>query len=98
MIPYFQAMPIFDYQCRGCGREFELLVLKGGVAACPACQSQDLEQLLSGFAVSTEAMTRARVKAARRQYAASSNYKDQKVAEAEEVREHSPQYFSEKKK
>jgi len=91
-------MPIFDYQCRACGHEFELLVLKGSVAACPSCRSRDLEQLLSGFAVSTEEMTRARVKAARRQYTSSSNYKDQKIAEAEEVREHSPQYFSEKKK
>ena len=91
-------MPIYDYQCRACGNEFELLVLKGGVAECPACQSQDLEQLLSGFAVSTEAMTRARVKAARHQYNTSSNYKDKKIAEAEEVREHSPQYFSEKRK
>ena len=91
-------MPIFDYQCRACGDEFELLVLKGGVAVCPSCQSPDLEQLLSSFAVSTDAMTRARVKAARRQYTASSNYKDQKIAEAEEVREHSPQSFSEKKK
>jgi putative FmdB family regulatory protein len=61
-------MPIYDYHCRRCGQEFETLVLKGSVAACPSCQSVDLEQLLSGFAVSTEAMTRARVKAARRHW------------------------------
>jgi putative FmdB family regulatory protein len=83
-------MPIYEYECRGCGHQFELLVLKGTVAACPACQSQDLEQLLSGFAVSSEAITRSNVQAARRKYATSSNYKDQKVAEAEEIREHSP--------
>jgi len=83
-------MPIYEYECRGCGHQFELLVLKTTVAACPECQSQDLEQLLSGFAVSSDAITRANVKAARRQYAASPNYKDQKVAEAEEIREHSP--------
>jgi putative FmdB family regulatory protein len=82
-------MPIYDYKCRGCGEQFELVVLKNTVVECPACQSQDLEQLLSAFAVSTEQMTRARVKAARRQYATSSNYRDQKVAEAEEIREHS---------
>jgi putative FmdB family regulatory protein len=82
-------MPIYDYQCRGCGHQFELLVLKTTVAACPECQSQDLEQLLSGFAVSSDAITRANVKAARRQFAASKNYKDQKVAEADEIREHS---------
>jgi putative FmdB family regulatory protein len=91
-------MPIYDYQCRRCGHEFEMLVLKGSVAACPSCQSDDLEQLLSGFAVSTEAMTRARVKAARQQYTSSSQYKEKKVAEMEEIREHSPGAFPPKKK
>ena len=83
-------MPIYEYECRGCGHQFELLVLKTTVAACPECQSQDLEQLLSGFAVSSDAITRARVKAARQAYSTSKNYRDQKVAEAEEVKEHSP--------
>ena len=83
-------MPIYEYACRGCGEQFELLVLKGTVAACPACQGQDLEQLLSGFSVASEATTIARVKKARQQYANSSMYKDQKIAEAEEIREHSP--------
>ena len=91
-------MPIFDYQCRGCGEEFELLVLKGTVAACPSCQSQDLEQLISGFAVSSDSIRQANLQAARRKHAASSNVKDQKVAEAEEIREHAPQYFEKKKK
>jgi putative FmdB family regulatory protein len=83
-------MPIYEYECRGCGHQFELLVLKATVAACPACQSQDLEQLLSGFAVSSESIRLSNVQAARRKFATSSNYKDQKVAEAEEIREHSP--------
>ena len=83
-------MPIYEYECRQCGHQFELLVLKTTVAACPECQSPDLEQLLSGFSVSSDAITRARVKAARRAYASSSNVRDQKVAEAEEIREHNP--------
>lgn len=91
-------MPIYDYRCRACSEEFELLVLKNTVAACPACQSQDLEQLISGFAVSSESTRQANLKAARRKYATSSNYKEQKVAEAEEIREHAPQYFEKKKK
>jgi putative FmdB family regulatory protein len=91
-------MPIYDYQCKSCGEEFELLVLKTTVAACPACQSQDLEQLISGFAVSSESSRQANLKAARRKFATSSNYKEQKVAEAEEIREHAPQYFEKKKK
>ena len=91
-------MPIYDYQCRKCGEEFELLVLKTTVVACPACQSGDLEQLVSGFSVSSEESRRANVKAARRKLATSSTYKEQKVAEAEEIREHAPQYFEKKKK
>lgn len=83
-------MPIYEYECRQCGEQFEMLVLKTTVAACPACQSQDLEQLLSGFAVSSEGIRQANVKNARRQFATSSNYRDQKIAEAEEVKEHSP--------
>lgn len=91
-------MPIYDYQCRNCGEEFELLVLKTTVAACPACQSQDLEQLISGFAVSSESIRQANLQAAKRKLKNSSNFKDQKVAEVEEIREHNPQYFEKKKK
>jgi putative FmdB family regulatory protein len=77
-------MPIYEYQCRQCANEFELLVLKGSpVPACPACQSQDIEQLLSGFAVSSEGISKARLSAARRKLASSGQVKDQKVAEAE---------------
>jgi putative FmdB family regulatory protein len=83
-------MPIYEYQCRSCGHPFELLVLKDTLAECPECQSKDLEKLLSGFAVSSEGIRTANVQAARRKLATSSNYRDQKVAEAEEIREHSP--------
>jgi len=86
-------MPIYEYECRQCGHQFELLVLAKTIAACPECQGQDLEQLISGFAVSSEEKTQANVRAARRQYATSKNYKDQKVAEADEIREHSPGAF-----
>jgi putative FmdB family regulatory protein len=83
-------MPIYEYECGRCGHQFEMLVLKGTVAACPSCKSKKLEQLLSSFAVSSEERTRANVKAARQMYAASKDYKDQKIAEADEIREHSP--------
>lgn len=85
-------MPIYDYACRGCGERFELLVLKGTVEACPSCQSQDLERLLSsGFAVSSESTRQSHLQAARRKHATSSDVRDKKVAEAEEIKEHSPQ-------
>jgi putative FmdB family regulatory protein len=86
-------MPIYEYQCRGCGHQFELLVLKATVPECPSCQSPELEQLISGFSVSSEAISKANVKAARRKFATSSNYRDQKVAEAEEIKEHAPAYM-----
>ena len=81
-------MPIYDYQCRNCQNRFELVVLKSTVLACPACQSGDLEQLVSGFAVSSDGIRRANVRAARRAAANSSDYRDQKVAEAEYVKKH----------
>ncbi len=90
-------MPIFDYECRKCGERFELLVLKGGTAACPACQSEDLEQLISGFAVSSEGIRQSNLQAARRRFAASKNYKDKKVAEAEEIKEHAAEFLPEPK-
>jgi putative FmdB family regulatory protein len=40
-------MPIFEYSCKACGREFETLVRAGSSPACPACASTDLERLLS---------------------------------------------------
>jgi putative FmdB family regulatory protein len=83
-------MPIFDYRCRGCGNEFELIVLKTTVVACPACEGRDLEQKVSWFAVSTESMRKSNLQSARRKLKASANYRDQKVAEVEEIREHAP--------
>lgn len=82
-------MPIYDYKCKDCGNQFELLVLKATVPACPSCESQSLEQLLStGIAVSTTEVSRARVKKAREKYIASKDYKDKRIAEAEDIKEH----------
>jgi putative FmdB family regulatory protein len=46
-------MPMFEYACRGCRHEFELLVRAQTVIECPQCHSADLEKQLSVFAVST---------------------------------------------
>jgi putative FmdB family regulatory protein len=47
-------MPIFEYSCRACGREFEALVRPGDVPACPACAGVDLEKRLSLPAIKSE--------------------------------------------
>jgi putative FmdB family regulatory protein len=45
-------MPIFEYRCRKCSRQFEEIVLGGRAPACPGCGGRDLEKLVSVFAVS----------------------------------------------
>ena len=44
-------MPLFEYECRGCGHHFEYLTRDGRSPACPSCDSGDLQKLLSVFAV-----------------------------------------------
>jgi putative FmdB family regulatory protein len=44
-------MPIFEYQCKKCGRLFEELVMSTlAVIKCPSCGSTALEKLISAFA------------------------------------------------
>ena len=59
-------MPIFEYKCRGCGNEFEALVRKSDVPACPSCNSADLERLLSMPALKTETTKAQAMKAAKK--------------------------------
>jgi putative FmdB family regulatory protein len=48
-------MPIFEYSCKSCGKEFEALVLPTTAApACPACKSTELEKLISTPAIKSE--------------------------------------------
>jgi len=35
-------MPLFEYDCRGCGQRFEYLVRADDPARCPACGGADL--------------------------------------------------------
>ena len=52
-------MPIYEYACRACGREFEALVRSETVPACPECHSTLLEKQLSVFATAAAAPERA---------------------------------------
>jgi len=44
-------MPLFEYECKECGREFEALVLGAEKPVCPSCRSENLEKVFSAFAV-----------------------------------------------
>jgi putative FmdB family regulatory protein len=44
-------MPLYEYECRRCHHQFELLVREQTVPACPSCDSQELDKQLSVFAV-----------------------------------------------
>jgi putative FmdB family regulatory protein len=64
-------MPIYEYQCQGCGQVFEYLVLSSSAAAkCPACDSPQLEQLVSPCAISSETSRETSLAAAHRKVAA----------------------------
>jgi putative FmdB family regulatory protein len=45
-------MPLFEYECRACGKQFEFLTRDGQSPTCPSCHGADLQKLLSVFAVS----------------------------------------------
>jgi putative FmdB family regulatory protein len=45
-------MPIYEYACQDCGREFETLVRASTVPQCPHCASTHLDKKLSVFATS----------------------------------------------
>jgi putative FmdB family regulatory protein len=48
-------MPLYEFQCKSCGHEFEDLVLGSARPACPSCESPQLQRLLSVFAVNRAA-------------------------------------------
>jgi putative FmdB family regulatory protein len=82
-------MPIYEYVCRACGHEFEVLVLPASAApVCLSCHSSDLERVVSGFAVSSESTRTANVRAAKQKAAADPNRRDKQIADQEFTREH----------
>ena len=54
-------MPIFEYHCQDCAREFETFVTGDRKPACPGCQGANLAKLLSRPEWSAPASRRARL-------------------------------------
>jgi putative FmdB family regulatory protein len=46
-------MPLFEYACKECDKEFEALVRGGDTPECPSCHSKELQRRLSVFAAHT---------------------------------------------
>lgn len=64
-------MPVFEYECLQCGHRFEYLVLRTSPAAeCPACRTQELKQLISLCAMSSEGTREASLSGAHKKAAA----------------------------
>jgi putative FmdB family regulatory protein len=83
-------MPIYEYECRACGHNFEQLVRSSDTTppACPACQGQDLEKILSMFAVSSETTRGIALKDGRRRSARTQRDKNQAQLEYEKNHAH----------
>jgi len=48
-------MPIYEYKCNKCAKEFEVLVLGSrDEVRCPQCNDVDVARLMSGFAHKSE--------------------------------------------
>jgi putative FmdB family regulatory protein len=43
-------MPIYEFRCRTCGQQFEVLVRGPGAPACPACAATALDKLVAAVA------------------------------------------------
>ena len=46
-------MPIFEYHCKSCDNQFELIVRGTVEPVCPSCGATNVEKIISMFAVSS---------------------------------------------
>jgi putative FmdB family regulatory protein len=60
-------MPIYEYRCQGCSREFEALVTARTVPLCPTCGGGALERLISSFGVSSQSTRSSALQSGQRQ-------------------------------
>ena len=47
-------MPLYEYACKDCGQESELLVFGEETPQCPSCESEELTKLYSTMAARTQ--------------------------------------------
>ena len=60
IIGSIDIMPIYEYACSACGKEFEKLVRQSSPAPeCPDCHSSELRKKLSAFAAPGSSASRA---------------------------------------
>ena len=82
-------MPIYEYECRGCGHHFEFLLLPTSTApVCPSCNGNDLERAISMFAVSSDGTRKLALDAGRKRAAGVKRDKDHADAEYERNHPH----------
>jgi len=80
-------MPIYEYECLGCGHQFEYLVLsKSPAAECPSCGKKELKQLISQYAVSSASTRQANLAAAKKK--AASVHKEKAHEEHKALHDH----------
>ena len=76
-------MPIYEYSCRKCDNRFELLIRGEMTPVCPACESENLERLLSLPRVHSESRKARSLRAARQRDAKLGNERVQTQREYE---------------
>jgi len=79
-------VPIYEYQCRGCGHEFERLVLGTDPGPCPSCGKSDLERRWSLFAVDSDSTRQVNLQRGREK--AKKTQRDKAHAEHEAIHHH----------
>jgi putative FmdB family regulatory protein len=80
-------MPLYEYKCRACTHQLEVLVRgSDSPPACPSCGQDDLERVLSMFAVSSASTRQANLRAAREKNKKAAF--DKAVADREAIENH----------
>ncbi len=77
-------MPIYDYECASCSREFELFLKPREAARCPHCGGGDLHRRISPAALGTETTKGLGMRAARKRDARQADQMNRTQREYEE--------------